>query len=80
VFLVVNKFFLKKKYIVLYIYMDLIKLDVSKLSDFDKEIYERMPYLFDNNIKNNIVEEFLKLSESNKDNDNKDKDNDKDKD
>ncbi len=50
----------------------LIKLDFSKLSPLDKEIYKRMPYLFDNsdNVdnkdnKNININEFLKLSESN---------------
>lgn len=48
----------------------LIKLDISKLSPLDKEIYERMPYLFDNSANKNDkdinINEFLKLSESNK--------------
>lgn len=50
----------------------LIKLDFSKLSSTDKEIYRRMPYLFDNtdnkdnkDNKDIDINEFLKLSESN---------------
>lgn len=52
--------------------LNLIKLDFSKLSSLDKEIYERMPYLFDNIDNKNInINEFLKLSESNKSESNK---------